>query len=49
MLLNAANMQCTPDLTVRANLINKEERLLEVEKFLSNHFNQIKSKKQRVA
>lgn len=49
MLLNAANMQCTSDLTVRANLINKEEKLLAVEKFLSNHFSQIKSKKTKVA
>jgi len=49
MLINAANTQCTSEHTVRANLINKEEKLLAVEKFLSNHFSQIKSKKLRIA
>lgn len=49
MNLNAAMRQCTPDLTVRANLINKEEKLLAVEKYLVQHFAKNKSNKSKVA
>jgi hypothetical protein len=49
MNLNAAMRQCTPDITVRADLINKEEKLLAVEKFLVQHFSKNKSKKSKVA
>ena len=49
MNLNAANRQCTSDLTVRANLINKEEKLLEVEKLIMKHYKNKKLKKSKVA
>lgn len=49
MNVNASLRQCTPDLTVRANLINKEEKLLAVEKFLVEHYGKNNSKKSKVA
>lgn len=49
MTINAANRQCTPDLTVKAELINKQEQLLAIEALLIEHYGRKTSKQYKSA
>lgn len=49
MNINAANRQCTSDLTVKAELINQKEQFLAIEALLIKHYGKNNAKKYKSA
>lgn len=49
MLINAANLQSTTDLTIKASLINNEDRLQDVENLIAKYVKKQNDKKSKVA